>query len=103
MIVPELFPYVSAERLIDEAKGFDNVNIDRIMVEIAKRVIVHQRRVDSEQVYALLAAGWSLEWPDQNLEPMSWSWRRPPKGTRETGRIFHSTGQAFSALQKEEA
>jgi uncharacterized protein YbaR (Trm112 family) len=59
------------------------------------------RRACQGQVKALLAAGWSIEWPERDLEPWAWRWRRPPKRPGKPGRLYPSTGQAWGAMMRE--
>lgn len=53
------------------------------------------------QVEALIAAGWTFELSDHDLDTWQWAWRRPPRRPGKPGRRFASTQQAYNALLRE--
>lgn len=70
-------------------------------IEISK---LQSNREGNAQAWALIRAGWRLEWPERDyLETFSWAWRRPPKRPGKPGRRFASTNQAYNAMMREMA
>jgi len=56
------------------------------------------RKACQYQVDALITSGWRFELPEEWMEPWQWKWRRPAKGKRRQGRLYHSTQQAHNQL-----
>lgn len=81
-----------------EVDIFDPVQFRRLVDQDAR----DRRERDLLQVRALLAAGWKYELPEghDDLEPMSWYWRAPPKRAGSRGRRYLSTNQAYNAMQR---
>ena len=101
-IHPELLPYTSTERLKAAIRTPGTMDDDwfEMTAEFSRRCYLERTRADSEQVYALLASKWTFEIPHEYCEPMSFSWRSPPKGKRSIGRKYLSTNQAFNAMRR---
>lgn len=86
-------------------EAIDDPTVDR--EELWTRLAAMGRRITRKstqpQVDALMAAGWQFVLPEDCLdpEPFQWRWRRPGKRPGKPGRMFPSTGQAYSALMRE--
>jgi anti-sigma factor ChrR (cupin superfamily) len=71
---------------------------------VTRGEIVSQRR-QQPKVWALIRAGWTIEFPamGDDADPYQWKWRRPSRRPGKPGRLFGSTDQAFNAMRKEGA
>ncbi len=99
---PELLHFTTTERLQEFLRAPDSCFNCRSMVLdfLAEKQRAKAYRKDAEQVYALLAVGWTFEIPSVWSDPLSFYWRAPPKGKRALGRRYLSTNQAFNAMNR---
>jgi hypothetical protein len=91
---------IQAQRAIDDLKAGRRPSAED-MESLGIVTTLRWNRQCKPKVDALLAAGWTIEWPEHDLDTWQWAWRRPSRRTGRPGRRFASTGQAYNAMVRE--